>query len=59
MAEQFLDSADIIAVLKQVCGKRVAEGVAGDAFGNARGSRGVLDGLLDQGFMQVVAEEES
>ena len=46
MTEQFLDGADIVAVLQEVGGKGMAEGVTTNPFCDF----GVSDGLL-KGFL--------
>jgi len=46
VAEKFLHRADVVPGFQQVCGKRVAEAMAGSVFGEAGGAHGVFDGLL-------------
>ena len=50
MTQQFLDGADVVSVFEQVCGKAVAEGVRGDALGDAGqlhcSSQGFTNGVL-------------
>ncbi|MBC7515228.1 MAG: hypothetical protein H7237_02135 [Alkalinema sp. FL-bin-369] len=49
--EEFLDGADVVAVLEEVSG----EGVAADAFGEMGGS-GVLFGcFLESAFVEMIA----
>jgi len=55
MAEQLLDGADVVVVLKQVGGKAMAEGVGTDGLGDANGFGGSVDGALDAALVQVVA----
>jgi hypothetical protein len=55
VAEELLDGADVVAAFEQVGGERVAEGVAGDAFGELRVLGGAADGALDHRLVQVVA----
>ena len=44
------------AVFEQVGGKRVSEGVAGGALGDAGCGNRLLDGALDRGLVQVMPE---
>ena len=53
VTEQFLHGADVIAVFKQVRGKRVAQSVAADAFGDPAQSRGVGHRALNDGLVEV------
>ena len=55
MAEEFLDGANVLAGLEEVGGEGVAEGVAGDSFGEVEGFCGGADGALEDGFVEVVA----
>jgi len=55
VAEQFLDGTDVAAILEEVRGKRMAEGVTTDAFLDARFSGGFLDGALQNGGVEVMA----
>ncbi len=57
MAEELLDGADVVAVLEQVGGEGVAEGVTGDALGEAGQGGGLLDGALEAGGAEVVAAD--
>lgn len=41
--EQLLNGADVVTVFKQVGGKAVAKGVAGDRFGNAGQANGPFE----------------
>ena len=55
MAEQFLDSADIIAILEQVGGEGVAEGVGRDGLVDSCKLGGAFDSFLQAGFVEMVA----
>ena len=55
MAEKLLDRADVAAVLEQVRGEGVPEGVAGRALRDARREDRAAHGVLHDGFMQMVA----
>ena len=57
VAEQLLNRADVVAVLEQVGGEGVAEGVTGDALGDAGELRGLVDGMLQAGRVEVMAAE--
>jgi len=46
VAEQFLDGADVVSRFQKLGGKGMAEGVAGDGFGDSRLSGRMLDSLL-------------
>lgn len=52
--KQFLHGADIVAVLQEVGGETMPEGVGGDGFVYPGGLGGLLDGFLQAGFMDVV-----
>ncbi len=54
VAEQLLDCADVVPILEEVCGKRMAEGVAGRMSGNPGSADGVPDRALQHRLMQVV-----
>ncbi len=47
MAEQFLDGADIVAVLEQMGGEAMAKGVAAGRFRNASRANGKFDRVLE------------
>lgn len=47
VAEQLLDSADVVIRLQEMRCKRMAEGVAGHPFGKFRQSDGLIQRLLD------------
>ncbi len=55
MAEEFLDSADVVAVLEEVGGETMAEGVGGDGFLEACGFGSGANGFLEDAFVYVVA----
>ena len=59
VAEEFLDGSDVVAVLEEVGGEGVAEGVGGDAFFYFGEGCGLFDGSLECGFMNVVAPRDS
>lgn len=44
VAQQFLDGADVVAVLQEMSGKTIAEGVATDPLGDP----GFLDSLFNR-----------
>ena len=54
MSKEFLDRPDIVAVLKQMGGKGMSEGVTTGRLGDPGFSGGIFDSPLDHGFMQVV-----
>ena len=55
VSEELLDGADVVAVLEEMGGEGVAEGVAGDALGEGGVAVGLGDGALDDGLVEVVA----
>src|SRR6266404_4127219 len=55
MTEQFLDCPDVVPVLQQVGGERVAEGVAPCGLRDARRAYSVADGALEDGFVEMMA----
>ena len=55
MAEQLLYGFEVRTTIKEMGCEGVAEGVAGDAFGEAGADRGQFYGALDGGFVEVVA----
>ncbi len=57
MTEEFLDGADVVAVLQKMGGEGVPEGVAGDSLLDAGYSGGFFDGALESGGFEVVAAE--
>lgn len=54
MPEEFLNRPDVEAVLQQVRGKGVAQGVARGGLGETGGANGTLYGPLEDGFVQVM-----
>ena len=55
MPEQFLHGSNIVSGFQQLHGKRVAEGVTGDVFGNPGQACGGAHGFLQATFIQVMA----
>jgi hypothetical protein len=55
VAEQFLDGADIIAILQKVRGEGVAESVTGGAFGDGGAVGGLPHRALHCALVQMVA----
>ena len=55
VAEELLDGADVGAVLQEVGGEGVAEGVAGGSLRDARAAYGVTDCALHGGLVEVMA----
>ena len=55
VAEELLDGADVVAAFEEVGGEGVAEGVAGDSFGEVRFGGRSFDGALEDAFVEVVA----
>lgn len=55
VAEQFLDRADVLAVLEEVGGEGMAQGVTGRSLAESGSQDGFAHGSLDDGFVQVVA----
>ncbi len=55
MAEQALDSADVVSLFEQVSGEAVAEGVAAGRLGNSGRADGMLDRVLEIFLASVVA----
>ena len=53
--KKFLYGADVVAVLKEVGGKGMAEGVGADAFLDACFLGGFFDGALEASFVYMVA----
>ena len=54
VSQQLLDGPDIVPILQEVRGKRVAEGVTRGGPGQARPSHRFFDGPLDDRFMQMM-----
>jgi len=55
VADEFLDGADVVAGFQEVDGEGVAEGGAGDGFGDAGQLGCFSDGSLGAAFAEVVA----
>lgn len=55
VAKKLLDGADVVALLQQVGGKRVTEGVARRRLGDPGGTDRILHRPLEHGFVEVVA----
>ena len=55
VSEEFLDGADVVAVLEEVGGEGVAEGVGCDMLLDAGGFGSGANGFLEEGFVDVVA----
>lgn len=56
MAEELLDGMDIVAILQEVDGEGLAEGVGGDASHEACVAGRLLHRALDCALVQVMAE---
>jgi hypothetical protein len=54
VSKEFLNCADIVAVLQEVGGEAVAKGVRGNSFLNISGLGSFFDGFLEGGFVNVV-----
>ena len=59
MAKQFLDGANIVAVLQQVRCKGVTKGVAACGLGYPGFTAGFFDRLLQDGFVEVVPTDQA
>ena len=57
MAEQLLDGADVVAVLQQVGGEAVTEGMAGSVLDQPGSAHGVPEGALDRGLVEVMSPD--
>ena len=55
MTEQFLDGPDVIAVLKQVRGKRMPPGMTAGRPGYSSFSGSFFDVLFSNGFMEMMS----
>lgn len=53
MAKQFLDRTDIVAIFKQMCGKRVPERMTGGSFHQVSLDYGLMNGTLNTAFIHV------
>ena len=51
VSEEFLDGADIVAVLEEMGGEGMAGGVATDVFGDVGRSGGLIEGFLNAAGM--------
>jgi len=54
MPKEFLDRPDVVAVLKQMSGKGMPEGVTTCGFGNPSFPDGLFDSPLQDGFMEMM-----
>jgi len=54
MAQEFLHRPDIVTAFQKLCGKGMAEGVAGRPFGEAGLANGLLERLLQDGFIHMM-----
>ena len=52
VAEELLDGADVVAGFEEVGREAVAEGVAGRRFGEARRADRLVEGALEDGFVE-------
>jgi hypothetical protein len=59
MSEQFLDGANVIALLQQVSGEAVTKGVAACGLGYPGLAAGFFEGLLQDGFVEVVPADHA
>ncbi len=57
VSQQFLDGADVVAILQQVGGEGVPQGMAGCAFADVGSQHGLGHRLLHHRLVQVVALE--
>jgi hypothetical protein len=55
VTEELLQGPDVGAVLEQVHGEGVSQGVTARPLGDSRDEHGLTDGLLDYGFVKVMA----
>ena len=55
MPKEILDGSDVIAVLKEVCGEAVTEGVARDTLLYLRRTGSLLDRSLQGAWIRMVA----
>jgi hypothetical protein len=58
VTEEFLDGADVVAVLQKMGGEGVTEGVTTDALGDFGGANGLVEGFLDTAGMEGVTVGE-
>jgi hypothetical protein len=54
LTEEFLDGADIVAIPEELGGERMAEGMRGNGFIQARGQHCLPDGLLYHSDIQMM-----
>ena len=59
MAEELLDRPDVVAVLQQMGGERMAQRVTGGRLGKACRANRALDGLLEHRLMEMVTTPTS
>ena len=59
VAEEFLDGADVVAILQQVGGEGVAKGMGADALGDASLAGGLFDGFVQTAGVEVRAAQHS
>ena len=55
MDSQFLDDSNIGAAIEEVCGKRMAEGMARRSFRETGHRHGIPDGFLHQKCVEMMA----
>ena len=58
VTEEFLHGANIISRFEEVGGKRMAEGVTGDAFGEAQKLDGFSNDLLDGSLTEMMSPHQ-
>ena len=54
MAQKFLDSADVVAVFKKMCRKRMAECVAASPLGDSNFTDSVENCTLHEAFIKII-----
>lgn len=59
VAQQFLNGAEVVAVLQEVGGKGVAERVAANNLVDASSANGCFDRFLEAAFTDMVATNET
>ena len=57
VAEELLDGAYVVARFEEVGGEAMAEAVTGGWLGEAGRADGLVEGALEDGFVEVVAAE--
>lgn len=55
MSKEFLDSANIVPILEQVCGKGMAKGMTADRFVDVGALRSLAHGFLQTVFVEMMA----